>query len=513
MSNPSDFIIENGVLKKYVGPGGNVVIPEGVTRISFGAFDSCGALTGVAIPEGVTMISDYAFSNCKNLAEVLLPKSVLRIGNEVFKGCKRLRLTIPSEDTRFSLRTFWACSGVLITPHWSDELGEAVKGCDDLWIRTENVPSEIPVSFRRRALLGFVSDFETDTESAWAKSWREYAQKNAGKLCNLAVEHRELLLFLCENALIKAKDIDAYMEEAEKCGDTEKKALLLNYQNKLGQEAVGQVRARKEKVKEDIAGAFAERSVARDPLKGIEGMTFVITGNLSRIWGSRKEVQEHLALYGASLDPSVTRKTDYLVTNDTDSGSEKNRKAAELGITVITEEDFNELVGKHFKNAAQITIPPWMKSIPENAFYNCFALTQIMIPSGVTRIGRAAFYNCMKLTEAALPEELTSLEDYAFYGCEALKTMLVPGGVTRIGAYAFSGCEELTSVTISEGTTSIGPEAFSGCIELKSIHIPESVASIERNAFLWCSSVTIRAPGGSYAEQYAKKKKIRFSAE
>ena len=54
MSNPSDFVIENGVLKKYVGPGGNVVIPEGVTRISFGAFDSCGALTGVAIPEGVT---------------------------------------------------------------------------------------------------------------------------------------------------------------------------------------------------------------------------------------------------------------------------------------------------------------------------------------------------------------------------------------------------------------------------------------------------------------------------
>ena len=38
MSNASDFIIENGVLRKYVGPGGDVVIPEGVTEIGIKAF-------------------------------------------------------------------------------------------------------------------------------------------------------------------------------------------------------------------------------------------------------------------------------------------------------------------------------------------------------------------------------------------------------------------------------------------------------------------------------------------
>ena len=38
MSNASDFVIENGVLKKYKGPGGNVVIPEGVTSIERGVF-------------------------------------------------------------------------------------------------------------------------------------------------------------------------------------------------------------------------------------------------------------------------------------------------------------------------------------------------------------------------------------------------------------------------------------------------------------------------------------------
>ena len=43
MSNASDFIIENGVLKKYVGPGGDVVIPKGVTSIGKGAFSGCTA--------------------------------------------------------------------------------------------------------------------------------------------------------------------------------------------------------------------------------------------------------------------------------------------------------------------------------------------------------------------------------------------------------------------------------------------------------------------------------------
>ncbi len=38
MSNPGDFIIENGVLKKYTGPDGDVVIPEGVVEIGKDAF-------------------------------------------------------------------------------------------------------------------------------------------------------------------------------------------------------------------------------------------------------------------------------------------------------------------------------------------------------------------------------------------------------------------------------------------------------------------------------------------
>ena len=56
-----DFRIENGVLEKYMGNGGDVVIPEGVKSIGSWAFYGCSSLTGVTIPEGVKSIGERAF--------------------------------------------------------------------------------------------------------------------------------------------------------------------------------------------------------------------------------------------------------------------------------------------------------------------------------------------------------------------------------------------------------------------------------------------------------------------
>ena len=61
MENMQDFVIENGVLEKYKGPGGDVTIPEGVTEIGSSAFKDCANLTSVTIPEGVTEIGSSAF--------------------------------------------------------------------------------------------------------------------------------------------------------------------------------------------------------------------------------------------------------------------------------------------------------------------------------------------------------------------------------------------------------------------------------------------------------------------
>ena len=70
MSNASDFIIENGVLIKYIGRGGDVVIPDGATTIGGWAFRCCQSPTSVTIPDRVTTIVGWAFFGCNNLTIV-----------------------------------------------------------------------------------------------------------------------------------------------------------------------------------------------------------------------------------------------------------------------------------------------------------------------------------------------------------------------------------------------------------------------------------------------------------
>ena len=60
MSNEKDLVIENGVLKKYLGKGGAVVIPDSVTSIGDRAFWGCRKLTSITIPDSVTSIGNYA---------------------------------------------------------------------------------------------------------------------------------------------------------------------------------------------------------------------------------------------------------------------------------------------------------------------------------------------------------------------------------------------------------------------------------------------------------------------
>ena len=67
MENKQDFVIENGVLQKYNGPGGDVTIPAGVTKIGECAFEDCTGLTSVTIPESVTEIGYNVFTNCRRL--------------------------------------------------------------------------------------------------------------------------------------------------------------------------------------------------------------------------------------------------------------------------------------------------------------------------------------------------------------------------------------------------------------------------------------------------------------
>ena len=74
-----------------------------------------------------------------------------------------------------------------------------------------------------------------------------------------------------------------------------------------------------------------------------EGKNFVITGSVNH-FANRNEVKELIESLGGKVTGSVTSKTNYLINNDVTSTSSKNKKANDLGIPIISEETFLEMI-------------------------------------------------------------------------------------------------------------------------------------------------------------------------
>ena len=101
MAAEDDFAIYDGVLARYNGNGGDVVIPEGVTSIGNYAFESRDNLTGVTIPDSVTSIGYRAFDFCSNLERVTIGNGVTSIGDEAFQFCENLKeVTFENGNTK-----------------------------------------------------------------------------------------------------------------------------------------------------------------------------------------------------------------------------------------------------------------------------------------------------------------------------------------------------------------------------------------------------------------------------
>lgn len=88
-----------------------------------------------------------------------------------------------------------------------------------------------------------------------------------------------------------------------------------------------------------------EKEAPSEGAATLEGKVFVITGSVVH-FANRNEVKAKIESLGGKVTGSVTSKTHYLINNDITSNSSKNKKAKELGVSIISEDMFLEMIGE-----------------------------------------------------------------------------------------------------------------------------------------------------------------------
>ena len=146
---------------------------------------------------------------------------------------------------------------------------------------------------------------------------------------------------------------------------------------------------------------------------------------------------------------------------------------------------------------------------------NKHQIKQIVIGKDITAIGKFNFFWCSKL-ETVTFEEGSQLDriGWGAFGYSSLPAITIPDSVTRIDGYAFYYCSKLTDVAISENSKleSLGEYAFKADTKMTSLYIPDGVTKIGTAIFKDVSGVTLSVAENSYAQAYAEKYGIAYTA-
>lgn len=516
----SSFLVENGVLVKYSGPGGNITIPEGVTEIGEDAFEDCTGLTGAVLPDGLKRIGARAFKNCWNLKDISLPESLTEIRAFAFSYCRSLEeIRLPKGLTTLSIGAFDHCDS-LRSIRMPDRLEflDTFAGCSQL--------SEITVPEGIRRLSGFEDcpELRRVTLPESLESIHDGTFSRCEKLSE--INFPENLSRVGPGAFYGCRrlELPPWIVELENDPGLQiKNGILTGYfgynetvkipmcVTGIGDEAFKNTRAWKHVKKVIIhAGVKSIGKHAFDglPLTGIQiptGVTSIGSGAFSNC-RSLKEI---------TIPGSVTR-----ICGNTFEGCRMLRKAVlSEGVTHIEAQAFLDC-----SSLEEAVLPKSLESIGDSAFSGCRALETIHIPSGVTNMGTTPFFACRALKNVEvssgnhvfkcadnviftgdgrtlvtcgaiegryeIPDGVESIEREAFNYSPGLCEVVCPASVTRIGDRAFSDDYNLKRVILSEGIRSIGEEAFTSCRCLADIALPRSLESLGRGAFCQCEKLT-----------------------
>ena len=557
-----------------------LTLSSGTTDIGKGAFQSCYKLTGVTLPESTATIGDAAFSGCSAVTGMTIPAKVTSIGESAFAGCNGLteiwvnpantayssddygilydkaktvlikaptclsgsfavpdtvetiklyafddcvemtEVTIPDSVTTIEQCAFYCCDG-LTTVHMGSNVTtigkQAFDNCTALTsiVIPEGVTSIGDNTFNECAAL------ETVTLPSGLTSIGSQAFYNCDSLKTVSVPAGVTNIgsqaFASCDSLTEirvAQDNTKYANDA--------RGVLFN------KDMTNLIQA---------PGGMVDGYAIPNTVTTISSRAFEDCVKLLAVYipAGVTSIAASAGSFTGCSDGLVLYCEEYSAPEGWGSNWSGSARAVKWGVSVEegafwTEDAFAE----------NVTIPEYLSSLPNNAFYNHTNLKSVVIPAGITALPANAFSGCTSLTEVNLPSRLNTIGEKAFAGCTAFKAFYIPANVTTITASSYADCPfygcnsglilyceaeskpsgwstywnggtngfktawgvstadadfwategQKSEVVIPDYITEIPEYAFYNRTDLKSVKIHDGVKSIGKYAFYGCTGLT-----------------------
>lgn len=343
-----------------------VVLPEGLKTIEYGAFYNCANLRGVSLPSTLQNLGGYAFYKCSALTAIILPQNLTKMGSFCFDSCTGLtEIEIPSQLTTIEMYAFRGCTALrsVTLPEGLNVIEtSAFSNCEEL------TQIHLPESITELGGSAFSGCKNLTTVNL---------PQGITKLQNS-------LFYDCSSlAAITIPDSVLTIESSAFSGCSSLTAVEIP----TGVSTIG-------------SWAFSKCTSLTEIVipEGVTGIAYGTFYNCT-------------ALEKITLPGGLTEIGEQAFSNCS------ALQAIELPEKVTT------IGARAFygcKMLKQITLPDSLTEIGQSAFVNCASLQSVQLPDRLTSVGNYTFSGCTALERVDIPASVAAIGESAFYGCAKL---------------------------------------------------------------------------------------------
>ncbi|MBR4035010.1 MAG: leucine-rich repeat protein, partial [Clostridia bacterium] len=495
---------------------GDVIIPEGVQRISKKAFYECWWITSVTFPQSLLSIGDYAFYYCNIIEEVKFGNKLVDIGERAFGMCQALTsVTIPGSVQSIGYEAFDGCTAITSVTicNGVTSIGEyALYGCYN--VETIMIPNSVTSIDQYAFNADFLNIVFDGTYSEWKSIKKDIYWRDAISdyviYCTDATVMKDGSVVYLTDLLMLDSSIDSGMEISY-TNDTNPNTSVNTNHLLISEDNICLNN-------KNIENEF-DLFIVANSVEYSEGLLFTSNGDgTCSLSGIGSCVDVELVL------PATSPEGDKVTSIDSRAFSSCTYiKSVTMpnSIVVIGNYAFTACSGLEIINFSEN-----LEEIGINAFAGCTSISNIAFPNSVSLIRSGAFSGCSNLMSVSIPTSLKLVESDAFYNCKKLEAVyitniatwcsvdfmnaaanplcygqnlylngipvvdvVIPNGVSKIGSYAFYNCRSLLSIDLPNTVTEIGDGAFYVCLNIKTIILNEGIQSIGYRAFADCDSL------------------------